>query len=289
MMIPQLLKAGYIRSPWDHMTESMEKSNHHAHKDFQTRTMRGGGMSGHEDPVYLDAFFSFCRLLGFSRRQGDAVDLASRMDETHLYLHGKPMPSNDDIPTYRRMCQKEIPVSMLQVGVSKSLPLLGMRFLLLGRFPGAGVPTAERLSCIIKELGGTVLDKAKAIRIMRSHVSTPHCYVVLKDGKELSNGTRDPIASTSAKKTIVKQTALACRMLAGGDFQFIKYNYITLVESTKCLEDPSTFILHPGPHVLPNKVSDRRALFIRQCKQKSGETPGVSTLTSVKRSRKPKD
>jgi hypothetical protein len=157
-----------------------------------------------------------------------------------------------------------------------------MRFLILGRFSGANVPTAAQLDIILRELGATVLDKPKALRIMRSHKLTPHCYVVLKDDKELMLGTTPPSGS---KKTIIKQTALTCRIFAGGDFKFIKWNYITSVKQTGRLEDPSAFLLQPGPCNVPNKVSDKRPLFVRQCTQKAGTEQIVSTSTSVKRSR----
>lgn len=37
LLIPQLVESGYIESPWNHMTESLEKSNHDAQKDYHMR------------------------------------------------------------------------------------------------------------------------------------------------------------------------------------------------------------------------------------------------------------
>ena len=43
MMFPQLVESGCIQRPFDHMCEGLEKLNHHANRDFQTNTKRGGG------------------------------------------------------------------------------------------------------------------------------------------------------------------------------------------------------------------------------------------------------
>ena len=39
------------------MCEAMEKSNHHAHKDFQTKTMRGVRKLYNTDPSIHEGFF----------------------------------------------------------------------------------------------------------------------------------------------------------------------------------------------------------------------------------------
>ena len=43
LLMPQLVVSNFIRSPWEHLWEVLEKSNHHANKEFQIRTMRGEG------------------------------------------------------------------------------------------------------------------------------------------------------------------------------------------------------------------------------------------------------
>ena len=45
------------------MCEAMEKSNHHAHKDVQTKTMRGGGKLYNPDPLLYEGFFPYCHCL----------------------------------------------------------------------------------------------------------------------------------------------------------------------------------------------------------------------------------
>ena len=66
LLIPQILKRGLIDVPWNHMCEGHEKSNHHAHKNFQTKTLRGGGIIHHQDPFFLENVFSFCQFVQLS-------------------------------------------------------------------------------------------------------------------------------------------------------------------------------------------------------------------------------
>ena len=51
MLFPELVASGFLPSPWYHMTEGLEKSNHRSQKDFQTRTMRGGVNLWNKDPM----------------------------------------------------------------------------------------------------------------------------------------------------------------------------------------------------------------------------------------------
>ena len=57
--IPQIVEGNFVVSPWNHICEGLEKSNHHASKDFHSRTMRGGGKMCNHDPLFLESFFSF--------------------------------------------------------------------------------------------------------------------------------------------------------------------------------------------------------------------------------------
>ena len=52
-MMPQIVEGGFVERPFDHMCEGLEKSNHHANRYFQTKTMRGGGKIYHKDPLFL--------------------------------------------------------------------------------------------------------------------------------------------------------------------------------------------------------------------------------------------
>jgi hypothetical protein len=280
MLIPHLLSLGYIKTPWNHMTEAMEKSNHHAHKDYQTRTMRGGGLMTNEDPVYLDAHFSFCRLLDIFKGLEKGVTLNSKMRAAHMLLHGEALP--DVVPTYKELCRVVYRISTMPLGSETPLPLLGMRFFILGRFGGS--TTSESLGKMLFDAGATVLDKAKAYRIIRSHKITPHCYVVLKDDKELKIGTTTKTLAVSKKKgsQTISKTAIECRFLAGTNFTFINYQYIHRVCKIGHLEDPTPYFLQPGPEIKELKLNDKRPLLVQQCAPIISKKAYVSTFSSVK-------
>ena len=52
LLYPQLIESGHIITPWNHMCECLEKSNHNANKAFQSKTMRGGGKQSTQDPLF---------------------------------------------------------------------------------------------------------------------------------------------------------------------------------------------------------------------------------------------
>lgn len=52
LLYPQLIESGHIKTPWNHMCEGLEKSNHNANKAFQCKTMRGGGKQSTQDPLF---------------------------------------------------------------------------------------------------------------------------------------------------------------------------------------------------------------------------------------------
>ena len=66
LMFPQLVESGYIKRPFDHLCEGLEKSNHLANRGFQTKTMRGGGKIYHKDPLFLESSFPFFKILRFA-------------------------------------------------------------------------------------------------------------------------------------------------------------------------------------------------------------------------------
>ena len=57
--IPQIVEGNFVVSPWNHICEGLEKSNHHASKDFHTRTMRGGGKMCNLIHFFLKVFSLF--------------------------------------------------------------------------------------------------------------------------------------------------------------------------------------------------------------------------------------
>ena len=65
-MFPHIVESGYIKRPFDHLCEGLEKSNHQTNRGFQTKTMRGGGKIYHKDPLFLESSFSSLKFLRFA-------------------------------------------------------------------------------------------------------------------------------------------------------------------------------------------------------------------------------
>ena len=63
MLFPQIFESGFIQRPFDHVCESLAKSSHNANRDFQTKTMRGGGKIYHKDPLFLESSSSFMKFV----------------------------------------------------------------------------------------------------------------------------------------------------------------------------------------------------------------------------------
>ena len=216
LLFPSLVASGHIETPWNHICEGLEKSNHHANKDFQTRTMRGGGCMYHQDPMFLECFFSYCKFLKLaSTRNLDGLQEAACQLANGVALKDAPSPS------YLEICQKPIIVPSIDVDGRSRLPLSGLRFLIVGEFsttkadteaqrlaeaqaaieaaaieagdsrvPKVKTPTAQEIVANwIKDLGGKVYDKSKCVTLAHSYSTTPHCFILLRDCRELDNGT----------------------------------------------------------------------------------------------------
>lgn len=198
-LFPSLVKSGFIQSPWFHMCEGLEKSNHHAHKDFQTRTMRGGGTMHSQDPMFLELCFSFCKFLKLAIKPGQ--DLSTVLEQTSQAIRGMPL---SDLPrkSYRDICQT--PYCTPTINVGKARPrhslLSGLRFLVTGSYAGTTAVTAgaERTPSVspqamveewIRELGGVVIQRGAAESLYYHYSRTPNHFIVLKDGEELYRGT----------------------------------------------------------------------------------------------------
>ena len=76
-LISQLVESGYIEKPWSHLCEGLKKLNHNENRNFQSRTMRGGGSIYHQDLLFLDTASSFCRFL----------DISSTSSEKNIQCH----------------------------------------------------------------------------------------------------------------------------------------------------------------------------------------------------------
>ncbi len=180
----QILNQGYLSCTWNHLTEAMEKSNHHAQKYFYSKTMMGGGQLHHQDPMLLDLFFSFCQLLQIS----DCED-ENKFKDVLIAFHQDQSLSGQEQPiTYQSIMNNRVPPPEIEIGAerSKNNLLTGMRFLLLGHFTGT---TQEKISSSVEAMGGTILSRSSAETILKNHTLTPHCYVILQDEVILRHAT----------------------------------------------------------------------------------------------------
>ena len=132
--IPQILEGNFVASPWNHNCEGLERSNHHASKDFHTRTMRGGGKMCNHDPLFLESFFSFCKLLQRTKAEKEVPDVLANLTSVFNVSLGQ---------TYLEICIDAVPNPRIAVGEvrAKNKMLTGMRFYVLGSF--AGTPAVD--------------------------------------------------------------------------------------------------------------------------------------------------
>ena len=93
--MPQLVLSNFLRSHWEHLCEALEKSNHHANKDFRSRTLRGGGRLHNQDPLFLEIFFSFCKFIK-----------SGKCTRSFLNNAGDALGGTNPIPWYLQICQK---------------------------------------------------------------------------------------------------------------------------------------------------------------------------------------
>lgn len=249
----QILNSGYVKNSWNHMTEAVEKSNHRAQKDFYTKTMMGGGQLHHHDPMFLELYFTFCRI--HAQNDGDGI-VASTDRYYEAFYPGQERPTR----TYQDIVSAEKPEAALDIGATRdqNSMLTDLRFVVLGSF---GKLTQEKVKQEILQLGGIVLSIDAAHTILKSHSKTPLCYVVLHDDSVLK------IATTKGQQPPGKnnlQLAKNLQNFAGGDWKFLSYNYIKMCQKERTFQDPHPYELKPGNHVLQVKVNDIRALLLRQ-------------------------
>ena len=97
LLMPKLVVSNFILSPWEHLCEPLEKSNHQANKDFQSRTMRGGGRLHNQDPLLFETLVFF--LL--------QVHQIWQVHNFFLNNAGDVLGGTNPIPSYLQICQKK--------------------------------------------------------------------------------------------------------------------------------------------------------------------------------------
>ena len=206
MMFPQLVESGFIQRPFDHMCEGLEKSNHHANRDFQTKTMRGGGKIYHKDPLFLESSSSFMKFLRMATelKERETNPTNGTLDKTTLTVSktnpisvmsllqspAKAKKIQVPGPEYLEICRKEITIPKLAIGAKKNV-LAGLRFCLLGRLGTwkRQTLTHDNVKQMVENMGGIVFDNDRAGVLMNTHSHLPNCFVIVKDEKDLIIGT----------------------------------------------------------------------------------------------------
>lgn len=298
LLIPQLVESGFIRTPWDHMTEGLEKSNHHSHKNFQTRSMRGGGQHYNPDPMFHELFLSFCSLLKISR--------CTEILNKHSVCYEALCSSNIDIDqSFLNVCEKTVQPACLPIGEKLPMSQLfqGLRFYVHGHYSGichknGSKMTNESLKLLIKQLGGIVMEKSALDVILSRHSDPLYCYVVLRDGNELKQATTfveaedtelNPSAKPGEKRKLMqanqpKSTGLVLRQFVRGGLKFVSAQFVLQTANCSMLLDPASFELTPGNKVNRVRVRDARPLLLQQCDPALKKY--VSAIVSVKNARK---
>ena len=176
----------YIERPWNHLCEGLEKSNHNANRNFQSRTMRSGGSIYHQDPLFLDT--AFCRF-------GDISSTISEKTISNVIEHvRKPTTAEETLEgakTYLDICIAPLAVPCLAVGETIEFCdlLRGIRFTIVGRFK-RGL-TQDFLKDRIPEMREVVYEKENTENLMKSHSNTLSFYVIVKNEEEFINATGD--------------------------------------------------------------------------------------------------
>ena len=193
LLYPQLIESGHIITPWNHMCEGLEKSNHNANKAFQSKTMRGGGKQSTQDPLFFELQFSLLKLFrkqSIKAKQVSINDLLSKA----LGVVGIANQADEESKTYNDICLQPVSCASIAVGETRDRKyrFLGLYFFVVGHF---GSMKNEDIQNAITDMSGTVCTKASAKTLLLSHSTCPNCFVVMKDEKELRKSTdvlKDP-------------------------------------------------------------------------------------------------
>lgn len=283
LLIPQIVESGFIRSPWDHMTEGLEKSNHHSHKNFQTRSMRGGGQFFNPDPMFLELFFSFCSLLRLNKTRS----ISERIKKCFRAMYGADIQDNNN--SFNKICAKKVEEPTLAIGLrkEKNTLFMGLRFYVHGSFGGITSSdgkkiTNEILSSFIVDFGGMSLQKSSLETLLARHSDLPHCYVVVKDATELQLATgsqtdqssveNGSTAPTAKRRRIdddgpkkIKSTSLVLRQFARGGVKFLSPKFILDCIQESCIKDPKDYEFKAGSEFPRVRVRDIKPLLLQQC------------------------
>ena len=157
------------------MCEAMENSNDHAHKDFKTKTMRGGGNLYNPDPLFFEGFLSYCHYL-------DIVSKHKRIlvSDTLDKLQNQFQPTT----TFPEICKNVVKPAIIEEDSTRDSSRLqsGLRFHVVGHFTGT---TGKAVEETITRLGGSVEQRKSPWTNSKRNSSTTNCFVVVKSDTEM--------------------------------------------------------------------------------------------------------
>ena len=285
-LIPQLLEKGFIQTPYNHLTEGLENSNHHSNKNFFARTMRGGGRIWTQNPAIMDMYYSFCIFIKGVIIKSD--------DPNSIEITKSPLKLIDQFcvvnnitnrkrRTYLEICSNYLP-SVLPCGqeVPNCQRLSGLRFLPCGRFPQFN---KDEIASLIKKMGGIMLGVDAAKLLIKKHTNTPFCYILVWNEKVLTHATSEELQANQIANS--KAPVSTIRDFVGAKWPVLDFKFILESETSTTNLDPEEYTLSPGPYYNRCYVTDIQPLFYvqRNCSEDKSDSNTKSAISSVRHSR----
>ena len=127
------------KKPMESHDRVFGESNHQSQKDFYAKTMMGGGKMHHWDPMLLNLYFGFLRVLKVARSK-----LRYDLDSMIASFSSNAKLDTEEIVDYLTIVQNRIPSPEIEIGTQrpKAERLRGMRFLLMGNYK-VGQPSLQ--------------------------------------------------------------------------------------------------------------------------------------------------
>lgn len=240
--------------------------------------MRGGGNIHNHDPLFLDLYFSFCRLLQLTKVE---TTLRALCNACYFTVY-KQSITEGDIMSYQSICSKQPDDPQLPIGekIPADRRLLGMRFYIAGTFDRTENTKKDDLEILVAQLGGTILSKSSAETLLKNHSRVPHCYIIVKNEKALIDATSYYDPKSKKGKAELTGAAKNLKMFAGGKWKFLKKEFITDSGSADVVLNPDDYSIEPGENIRSIRVNDVRTLMRKQ-RGDIGAT--VSVITSIKK------
>ena len=237
-MIWRVCEKGYVTDPWNHLTESGEKSHHTSHKEYHAKTMRDGGHDTRNmNSEYSDLRFTFWRIVSLSTKRINTVF----KKQLALYARQFKLETLSKTPSYLNIVQRPVGVPRLDIGKEHQF-FRGMRFTFLGSFTLGNKGDVEQ---VVKEHGGLPINPA-GVKNMSRYAYLPQCYCVLKDDEQI--------------KTFIKgKGTLVFTATTRGDWKYLKFKFIT-----DCIKENK--LLNPSLYLFEIKEEDKK-LFQKQTTQ----------------------